>query len=154
MKPQEEIVDRIARVVNPVLEDEQLELVEIEFRPSGKRWLLRVFIDKEGGATIGDCEHVSRELDRLLDVEDVIDHPYVLEVSSPGLTRPLKTKMDFERYRGKLCRIVTRTPVQGKNEFTGQIVGVTEDMVEVKTRMDVYSVPICAIKKANLELEL
>ncbi len=154
MKPQEEIVDSIARVVNPVLEDEQLELVEIEFRPTGKRWLLRVFIDKEGGVTIADCEHVSRELDRLLDVEDVIEHPYVLEVSSPGLTRPLKTKADFGRYSGKLCKIVTRTPVEQRNEFTGEIVDVTEDAVEVKAKMGVYKIPICAIKKANLEFEL
>lgn len=151
---QEEIVDKIARVVEPVLLDEQLELVEIEFRPTGKRWLLRVYIDREGGVRISDCERVSRELDRLLDVEDIIEHPYVLEVSSPGLTRPLKTKKDFERYKGKVCRIVTRAPVGGKNEVRGEIINVTGDEVELKEEMDVYRIPLYAIKKANLEFEL
>ncbi len=154
MIPREEIVDRIARVVEPVLLDEQLELVEIEFRPTGKRWLLRVYIDREGGVRISDCERVSRELDRLLDVEDIIDHPYVLEVSSPGLTRPLKTKKDFERYKGRTCRIITGVPVEGKNELRGEIIRVTGDEVELKAKTDVYRIPLPAIKRANLEFEL
>ncbi len=154
MIPQQEIVDNITRVVKPVLDEVSLELVEVEFRPSGRRWLLRIFIDKPGGVTIADCEWVSRELDRLLDVEDAIDHPYVLEVSSPGLTRPLKSKQDFERYEGRMCRIVTREAVEGKNEFKGAIAGVIGDEVEVKAETAVFRIPLSIIKKANLELEL
>ena len=103
MTPQQEIVDKITQMVQPIAQESSLELVEVELRPSGKRWLLRVYIDREGGVTIADCERVSRELSRTLDVEDVIDHPYALEVSSPGLTRPLKKKTDFERFRGRLA---------------------------------------------------
>ena len=90
---------------------------DVEFHPTGRRWILRLFIDKEGGVGIQDCEHASREIDRLLDVEDVIDHPYVLEVSSPGLTRSLKRKQDFDRYIGRKCRIITKSLVEGKTEF-------------------------------------
>ena len=90
-----EIVEQTTRIVEPILQESALELVDVEFRPSGKRWLLRIYIDKEGGVTIADCEQVSRELDRLLDVEEIIDHPYVLEVSSPGLTRQLQEKGRF-----------------------------------------------------------
>ncbi len=154
MTPQEEIVDSVTRVVKPVLEEVSLELVEVEFRPSGRRWLLRIFIDKPGGVTIADCEWVSREVDRLLDVEDVIDHPYVLEVSSPGLTRPLKGKQDFERYEGRVCRIVTKEAVEGRNEFKGTIAGVDGEDVEIRGEKAVFRIPLSAIKKANLELEI
>lgn len=84
------IVDRVKECLMPILGDYGLELVDIEFRPSGKRWLLRIFIDKEGGVLLSDCEKISRELSSILDVEDFIDHPYTLEVSSPGITRRFK----------------------------------------------------------------
>ena len=132
-----------------------MELVDVELVPSGRRWLLRIYIDKEGGVSIADCEKVSRELDRILDVEDFIDHPYALEVSSPGLTRPLKRARDFERHTGRTVRIVTRSPVDGKNDLRGEIVGVAGENVEVKTGGDVvHTIPLHDIKKANLEFEL
>lgn len=138
----------------PILREEGLEAVDIEFRPSGKRWLLRVFIDKEGGVTITDCETVSRELSRVLDVDDIIAHPYTLEVSSPGLTRALRKADDFRKYRGKLCKIITREPIEGKNEFHGEIGDITDEALEIKGKLDVFTIPICAIKKAQLEFEL
>lgn len=148
------IVNKIEDCVKPLLEDYHLELVDIDFKPSGKRWLLRIYIDKEGGVMISDCENISRELGLILDVEDFIKHPYVLEVSSPGLTRPLKKREDFKRFIGKTCRVLTSQTIQGKNEFRGEIIKVTEDNVEIKGKIDVFNIPICAIKKANLEFEL
>lgn len=148
-----ETVEKIEKVLDPILWEERLELAGIEFRPSGKRWLLRIFIDRDGGVTIADCEHVSRELARVLDVEDFIDHPYTLEVSSPGLTRPLNGRKDFERYRGRLCKIVTREKVDGSNDFLGRIEEVTEDEVKLQGKIGVFAIPICAIKKAHLEYE-
>lgn len=149
-----ETIDKLHAIVAPILEERLLELVEIEFRPSGKRWLLRVFIDKEGGVTIADCEYVSRELSRILDVDDPIEHPYTLEVSSPGLTRALKGREDFVRFQGKSCRIITREAVEGKNEFVGKIVNVTGDDVVIQEKIDVFTIPICAIKKAHLEFDI
>jgi len=153
MVPQREIIEQLQDILLPVLQDYCLDLVEIEFKPSGKRWLLRLFIDKEGGVTISDCENVSREFGRILDVEDVINHPYSLEVSSPGLTRPLKKWEDFKRNEGKLCRIVTREKIEDKNEFQGTIINANEDKVEIRGTIDMYTIPIYAIKKANLEFE-
>jgi ribosome maturation factor RimP len=150
----QEIIERVTRAVEPILRESAIELVDLEFQPSGKRWLLRIFIDREGGITIGDCEWVSRELDRLFDVEDMIDHPYVLEVSSPGLTRPLKKRADFERYKGRTCRIVVNPAIGGKNEFTGVIAEVGEEVVEVREEKEAYLIPFSAIKKARLEFEL
>jgi ribosome maturation factor RimP len=154
MIPQQEIVDKISSVVIPILRESSLELVDVEFVPSGRRWLLRVYIDKEGGVGISDCEWVSRELSRSLDVEDPIDHPYMLEVSSPGLTRPLKKWQDFERHTGKRCRVLTRETVDGKNELRGTIVRVSAENVELETGESVHEIPLSIIKKANLELEI
>jgi ribosome maturation factor RimP len=151
---QQEIIDKIAQMVEPIVQESSLELVEVEFRPSGKRWLLRVYIDREGGVTIADCERISRELSRTLDVEDLIDHPYALEVSSPGLTRVLKKKADFERFMGRSCKIVTMDAIEGKNDFRGEIAAVRGDDVEVREKGETYSIPLVTIKRATLELEL
>jgi ribosome maturation factor RimP len=154
MVSERETIEQLQDILLPVLQDYGLELVEIEFKPSGKRWLLRLYIDKEGGVTIADCQTVSREFGRILDVEDIIDYPYSLEVSSPGLTRPLKKWEDFLRNKGKMCRIVTKEQIEGKNEFMGIIVNSTEELVEIRGIIDVFTIPIYAIKKANLEFEL
>lgn len=150
----EEIIRKVTEIVAPILRDGQIELVDIEFHPTGRRWILRLFIDKEGGVGLEDCEHTSREIDRLLDVEDVIDHPYVLEVSSPGLTRSLKRKEDFDRAIGRKCRVITKSLIEGKTEFRGELVISTEEEVQVKDELRVYSIPVCAIKKANLEFQM
>jgi len=148
------IIEKIANILVPIVDDERLELVEIEFKPVNKRWLLRIYIDKEGGVTIDDCAYVSRELARNLDVEDIIMQPYTLEVSSPGLTRPLKKSEDFIRNKGKICRIITREAVAGKNEFMGEIGETVVDKVEIKEKIGIFTIPIYAIKKAHLEFEL
>jgi ribosome maturation factor RimP len=150
----EEIIRKVADIVEPVLRDDLLELVDIEFHPTGRRWVLRLFVDKEGGVGIRDCERTSREVGRLLDVEDVIEHPYVLEVSSPGLTRSLKRKQDFDRSVGKRCRIVTTAQIEGRTEFRGEIIASTEEDVELRDEAGTYSIPVCAIKKANLEFQM
>jgi ribosome maturation factor RimP len=149
-----EIIENVENLLAPIIREEDLELVSLEFKASGKRWLLRVTIDKEGGVTISDCETVNRALGRILEVEDVIEHPYTLEVSSPGLTRPLKTREDFLRAKGKSCKIVTLEAVEGKKEFSGQIVGIEADNVELRGKLGVFTIPFCAIKKAHLEFEL
>ncbi len=113
-----------------------------------------MYIDKEQGVTISDCEYVSRELSRILDVDDLIEHPYTLEVSSPGLTRPLKKKEDFVKARGKRCRIITNLEVEGKREFSGTIVDIKDEEVVMQEKIDVFTIPICAIKKAHLEFDI
>jgi ribosome maturation factor RimP len=151
MISQKETVEKIEGVLTPILQEDGLELVEIEFRPSGKRWLLRIFIDKKGGVTIDDCARVSRELGRILDVDDILEHAYTLEVSSPGLTRPLKRIEDFERYKGRICKIVTREAIDDGNQFEGEIIDVQGDVVEIKGKLGIFTIPICAIKKAHLD---
>jgi ribosome maturation factor RimP len=154
MTRNEDIIRRVTEIVEPILREDLLELVDIEFHQTGRRWILRLFIDKEAGIGIQDCERTSREVGRLLDVEDIIDHPYALEVSSPGLTRSLKRKQDFDRYAGKKCRIITKFLIEGRTEFKGEIVSVTEKDVELRDDLRTYSIPADAIKKANLEFQM
>ncbi len=149
-----ETIEKLEGILAPILNDRALELVDVEFHTSGKRWLLRVYIDKQRGVTIDDCEYVSRELSRILDVDDLIEHAYTLEVSSPGLTRALKKREDFIRFRGKKCRIVTGSQVEGKREFKGAIADVTGEDVVIQEKIGMFTIPICAIKKAHLEFDI
>lgn len=117
--------EKIGQLILPVLQEEGLDLVEIRFSPSGPAWLLRVFIDKSGGVTIDQCASVSRRISDCLDIEDIIPHKYMLEVSSPGLDRPLKSKADFQRKIGEKVRIDLKEKVDGVFQIEGQILQLT-----------------------------
>ena len=96
------VIDNIIAVAGPLLSGKDMELVDIEFRKEGVGKVLRLYIDKPGGVTVDDCADISRELSTLLDINDIIEERYVLEVSSPGLRRPLKKIEDFKKFEGKL----------------------------------------------------
>lgn len=100
-------LEKVESVVLPVLQDMALELVDIEYKREGRDWVLRLFIDKEGGVTLDDCVAVSREVGAILEIEDFIQTAYRLEVSSPGLDRPLKKPSDFQRFVGERVKIKT-----------------------------------------------
>jgi ribosome maturation factor RimP len=139
-----------------VAEECNFEVVDLQLWARGKRTLLRVFIDKEGGITLDNCETFSRRLESLLDVEDPIAGPYTLEVSSPGLDRPLKNLRDFRRNIGKLMRIVTKEKISNQSFFVGRLEGVNEhslrlSLTDGKGEVDI---PLSLLSRANLELEL
>ena len=113
---------KVKEIIEPVIKGLGVALEDMELRKMGKRVFLRVIIDKEGGVVIDDCEQVSREIEAQLDVEDPIPYPYTLEVSSPGLDRPLKTPGDFKKFCGKTVRIVTSAPVENQTFFIGEII--------------------------------
>jgi len=116
-----EVPHKVEEVVLPVLEDQGYELVEVEWKPRGGTWNLCLYIDKPGGVTINDCESVNHEISDLLDVEDFIPHSYILEVSSPGVERPLKTVRDYEKYRGEPIQVSTYQKINGQKKFYGTL---------------------------------
>lgn len=150
--------ERIIELIEPAVESEGLELVELECLRMKTRWLVRIFIDREGGATLDDCTAVSHQVGDLLNVHDLPPGPYTLEVSTPGLDRPLTRDKDFEKYRGARVRIRTREPIEGSRNFLGTFVGYTTEGGRriVTVDMDGRIVPIDRenIQKANLEYEL
>jgi ribosome maturation factor RimP len=147
-------VDAVHGLAEPIAVDQGLELVEVEFRREAGGWVLRLFIDKPGGVSLDDCSTLSRELSAVLDVEDLIDHPYHLEVSSPGATRPLKTDRDLERYRGRRVRVVTYEKIGDRKTFIGRLAGHTADTIDLdEETLGRVSLPRAAVAKANLELD-
>jgi ribosome maturation factor RimP len=150
----EEIIQRVAEIARPILDSLGLELVEVGYSSGGQKGLLRVFIDKGEGVTLEDCEKVSQYLGHALDVEDPIPNAYTLEVSSPGLDRPLKRPEDFARSVGKLVRIKTLRPIEFDYTFIGRLTAVGESSIEIM--MDngkVLMIPYGEIAAARLEVE-
>ncbi|HAA80694.1 MAG: Ribosome maturation factor RimP [Caldanaerobacter subterraneus] len=123
-------IEQIAKdLVMPVLEKNNFELVDVEYKKEGSHWYLRVYIDKEGGITLDDCQLVSEYLSDRLDEVDPIEHSYILEVSSPGLDRPLKKPRDFERNIGKEIEISLYTPIDKRKKFEGELIEFTGDKI-------------------------
>jgi ribosome maturation factor RimP len=150
----EDTKNKIAELADSAAGQYGVEIVDIEFAGSSRRPLLKVFIDKEGGVTLEDCEKFSRALSALFDVEDPVRTAYVLEVSSPGLDRPLKSIKDFERSMGKLARIITRERIDNQNIFRGRISGVKGELIALSADDRVIEIPFDQISKARLEIEL
>lgn len=153
MAKEEGVAEKVTSLVMPVIEGAGMELVDLEYRKEGSGWVLRLFIDKESGVTLDDCTDISKEVDAVLDVEDIIHHEYHLEVSSPGLNRPLKKEEDFKRFTGKLAKIKTFEVIGGSRNFKGRIVSCENGIVSVNVDGVVHEIPIIKMAKANLEYE-
>jgi ribosome maturation factor RimP len=116
----------------PIIEKHNFELVDVEYVKEGGDYFLRVYIDKEGGITLDDCHSVSTDLSTLLDEKDPIKDNYYLEVSSPGLDRPLKKAKDFERYIGRDVEVKLYKPIEGQKQFEGELLGLfDEDIIKI-----------------------
>ena len=151
----EKVVDAARRVAGPVIEGMGYELVDVAFLMDAGRWRLRFYIDKPGGVGISDCEAVSREVDTPLEVEGVITGPYALEVSSPGLDRPLKTPADFARFDGSMAKVWTAEKLEGQKVFIGRIASPGEAGFDIiaKDNGKVFHIEYCQVEKARLEVE-
>ena len=121
------IISEIESFALPIVDELGLELVQVEFRRESGGWILRVSIDREGGVNVDDCASVSREVSAYLEVEEIINHAYKLEVSSPGIERPLKKVEDFIRFSGRKARIKLKDPVDGQRVFIGLMEAVIEE---------------------------
>jgi len=150
-----EVLDRVRKTTREIVEFANMELVHLEMKRAPGGLLLRVYIDKEGGVTLDDCARVSRQLSLQLDVDDPIEERYTLEVSSPGLDRPLFTDRDFERFAGRLIRLSTRLPQEGRRNFRGRLDGIVDGSVRL-TLEDGRQVAISRehVAEARLEIEL
>jgi ribosome maturation factor RimP len=148
-----EIVGHVRAIADPLLTNEGMELVEVNYRRESRGWVLRLTIDKEGGVTLDDCSRVSQQVGRELDVEDFISSPYVLEVSSPGLTRPLRTEKDFIKYCNRLIKLRTVDPINSRQQFKGKLLSVSNNQIELKMEEGIVQIPLAKIAKANLEIE-
>lgn len=124
---------RARQLIEPIVETNSFELVDVEYVKEGSSWYLRIYIDKPGGITIDDCELVSRAFSELLDKEDFIEDSYIMEVSSPGLLRPIKKDKDFERNLGKAIELKTYKMIDKSKDFAGVLKTYDKESITIET---------------------
>ena len=149
----QEIIDRVRAVADSILTSEDMELVEVEYRREPVGWVLRLTIDKKGGVTLNDCTRISQEMGRSLDIEDLISSPYHLEISSPGLDRPLKNERDFIRFSERRIRVKTIDPIGKQKSFKGKLRKCVEGRIEMETDGGIVEITLSNIDRAHLEVE-
>jgi ribosome maturation factor RimP len=149
----------VERLGNEVAAKLGYELIEVEYRKEGPDWVLRLFIDHENGIGIEDCQRFSEALDGVLDEKDPIPGKYLLEVSSPGIERPLKKERDFIRFSGNMVEIKLIKPINNRKTYRGELMGITGDDSERKVALkiddsNILEIPRNEIAKANLIFDI
>jgi ribosome maturation factor RimP len=152
---QESLESRVTELAEQIAASMGMELVLIEIKGSGNQTVVRAFIDQPTGISLGDCERFSKRFSVSLDVEDWIPTRYTLEVSSPGVNRPLAKEADFLKFCGKNAKVRTRLPIEGQRNFKGQIVGVTEGRLALEVAPGKQiEIVLMDIEKASLIADL
>lgn len=149
------VLEKIMQLCEQAAAGTGIEIAEVQLRGSGKARLLRIYIDKPGGVTHGDCELVSQRVSRMLDEEDAVPgDSYTLEVSSPGVERKLSRPRDFERVVGQKIRLAIREPMEGQRRLEGRLVEFAADTLQVETAPGhLLRIPLEQVQKANLKFE-
>jgi ribosome maturation factor RimP len=145
-----DLAGKASELIGEVVEGEGFELVHVEYVPRGTSPILRAYVDRPGGITISDCAELSRRISVLLDIEDFIPSQYVLEVSSPGLERPLFTERDYRKYKGQEIRLTTVEKIEGQRNFTGVIEDFRDQVLWLDCRNRTLLIPLASIKRAHL----
>jgi len=155
MNRRESLEARVAALAEQVASSTGMEVVLVEIKGGGNRSVVRAFIDQPGGVTLNDCERFSKSLSVLLDVDDLIPSSYILEVSSPGIDRPLVKAADFERFLGKRAKVRTRVPVAGQRNFKGNITGIKDGRLGLEIAPGkLVEIAMADIEKASLLAEI
>ena len=145
------VTDTVAQLALPFVEAAGCSLWDVEYVKEAGEWFLRIYIDKEGGISIEDCEAVSRPLSDKLDEADPIEGSYTFEVSSAGADRVLKKPEHFARFAGETAEVKTAAPLDGRSAFTGTIAGVADGVVELDVDGTAFRIPVSDIKRAHLK---
>ena len=151
MGSQEKVEQAVQQIATPIAQSLGLEIVQVQYRREGGGLVLRIMIDRiDGGVNVEDCANVSRELSAVLDVEDPVGTPYHLEVTSPGLDRPLVKPSDFVRFQGREIILRTHKPVDGRKSYRGTLDGLDGDLILVTVDGVQYRIQFAAVEKTNL----
>lgn len=145
-----DIISKVTQYVMPIIEENNFDLVEVEFIKEGTNYYLRLYVDKEGGFSIQDCEKVSRYLEAKLEEDDFIEKAYILEVSSPGIDRILKTDKEYIKYKGRTVDIKLFKPIEKTKEFQGELIGLIDNQIIIQEngkqlKFDKKDVAVCRL---------
>ena len=153
--PKNQLIEQLEQLTAPVLAEQKAELVDLQFVHEHGSWVLRFFLDKEGGVTLDDCAVMSDHISQALDTANIISQSYSLEVSSPGLNRPLKKETDFQKFVGERVDVSMFAPVEGRRHFTGTIQSAANGQVVVRDEEEkIFTLPLSDIAKAKLDPEI
>ncbi|MCD6585268.1 MAG: ribosome maturation factor RimP [Desulfobacteraceae bacterium] len=147
---QSEVIPVAWELAEPICNVEGMELIHVEYQQEIGGRVLRLYVDKPGGVTLGDCSLISSQLGDILDLKLGTDDSYTLEISSPGIDRPLSKLPDFEKFKGQLAKIKIARPINGQKKFKGILSGIIASSVQLKTEQDTVSIPYQDIIKARL----
>ena len=147
---EKKVIQQVWRLAEPLCESEGLELIQVEYQRESAGRILRLYIDKPGGINLDDCVGVSRQMGDILDVHLPEVGPYNLEVTSPGPERPLAKMQDFEKFKGSRVKIRTNQPVNGQKNFTGVLLGISDDQVKLQIDGQIFNLSYAEISKARL----
>jgi ribosome maturation factor RimP len=149
-------MEDVTQLAEEITKSNNFELVHIELVQDGKNFVLRLYLDKEGGITIEDCKLISRQMSYELDVEDLIPHAYTLEVSSPGIDRIMGKIDDYQKFAGEEIVIRLKQAFENRKKYRGKLIGITDDNANVIVQVDnkEYIIPYSLVKKANLKREI
>lgn len=148
------VISQVEPLIRDVVEHQGMQLVDVTYQRESHGWVLRVFIDREGGVSVEDCGQVSSQLGDILDVHDVIPHRYHLEVSSPGVNRPLKNEGDFKRFLGSTVRVITHTAIENRKRFKGVLRSCDEGIILLQEGCRQWQIPLRSVRKAHLDQDL
>ena len=148
------VIQSVIGLIEPIIHGENLDLVDVEYKKEGKYWYLRVYIDKKGGVFIEDCQKVSRQIEDMIQIDEIINSAYILEVSSPGLDRPLKKEKDFIRSLGTKVKVTTYSPIDKQRNFVGVIKDISNQTLGLDVNGALVAIPLEIIANAKLVLEL
>ncbi len=148
------IPESVAELIEPVIRAADMELVDVEYKKLGRSWTLRIYIDKETGITLDDCQKISRQISDMIEIDELIPMKYVLEVSSPGLDRPLKREKDFLRFKHKRARVQTDSPIGERRRFTGTIEDFKDKTLYLNVDGQIVEIPFTQIAQAKLVVEI
>ena len=148
------MIDKIKEIIEPILQEEQVELVEVIFRREDGRQVLRLLVNKDKGIQLSDCIKLNRKIGRVLDENDIIQESYVIEVDSPGIDRPFKVKRDYERVIGRLVRVTLNEKILDKKEYIARLEEVSDAGVKIDVKKKgIIEIPFEKICRAREEVE-
>ncbi|MBC8473672.1 MAG: ribosome maturation factor RimP [Candidatus Omnitrophica bacterium] len=148
------MLDKIKEIIEPVLQEEAAELIDIIYRRESGRRVLRLLVDKEGGIVLSDCVRLNERISNVLDESDLITESYVLEVDSPGVDRWFSAKRDYDRAKGRMVRVTLKEAIMNKKEYIGRLQEVSDDLIKIDVKKKgVLEIPFEKIIRARQEVE-
>ena len=148
------MIDKLKEIIEPILQEEQAELIEIIYRKEGRRQVLRLLVDKVGGIKLSECIELNKRISQVLEEADIITESYTVEVASPGIDRAFKVKRDYEKAKGRMIRVTLNEAILDKKEYIARLEEILDDSIKIDIKKKgIVEIPFAKITRARQEPE-